>query len=50
MNSEGHSDFLIMVIFLLGSICFTRWLYLEESVTPIADNLPVHSDRWTPPP
>ena len=49
MDSESHPDFLIMVIFVLGSICFSRWLYIEQPA-PVAENPPAHSDVWTSPP
>ena len=49
MDSESHSDFLIMVIFVLGSICFSRWLYIEQPA-PATENPPAHSEVWTPPP
>jgi hypothetical protein len=50
MNSECHADFLVTVIFVLASICVTRWLYLEQPVAPVAQNPPAYTDDWTQPP
>jgi hypothetical protein len=49
MHSESHTDFLMMLIFVLGSICFTRWLYLEmPDVLPDTYQQAQIKD-WTPP-
>ena len=29
MNADPHSDYLIMAIFVLGTMCLMRWTYLE---------------------
>jgi hypothetical protein len=51
MNSDRHTDFLLMMIFVLASVCFTRWLYLETPTEMFEAyrQAQVQTEEWTPP-
>jgi hypothetical protein len=48
MSSDRLSDFLMMVIFILGSMCGLRWMYLNAPDEPDAQPQ-VQLDDWAPP-
>ena len=49
MNSERHTDFLLMLVFVLASVCFTRWLYIETPDAPYELRSQLQADDWAPP-
>jgi hypothetical protein len=34
VDAENHSDYLMMIIFVLGSMCLMRWMYLGTPEPP----------------
>jgi hypothetical protein len=49
VNSERLSDYLVMAVFVLGSLCFLRWLYAEApNMSPIVLSLSPNDDGGVP--
>jgi hypothetical protein len=38
MESESHTTYLLAVIFVLGLVCFGRWVYLEAPDPPATED------------